>query len=116
MRLFGLLFILNCLGATDPSFHQKVENYLLISKSRLGENPQVWQDTKNGYLRFQAIITIDSLFEKIDNVELMDLMNDEDILEIEFLRKEILKGEEIDTQFNQKADVKKRINYFSSSS
>lgn len=115
MRHIGLIIIISGLCATEPSLQLRTEHYLLITKSRLGNDPQVWQDTKNGYLRNRAIKTVDTIFKKIDNGESIEKIIGVDCQNLESFRKEIQKNEEYKLQINSRNNSKKTINYFSSS-
>ena len=72
MKSIILFLSASMICANEPlSFERFVENYFLLSKSKMENSPSAWQDTREGYFRaygaFKADQVIDSLNTKALN-------------------------------------------------
>lgn len=102
-------------GREPISLEQKAERYLLIAKSRLGDHPEIWIDTNNGYLRFNVTKKVEAIFHEIDQGMDIESLISKQFQSIEALREEINQNKHFDYQILKQSKPMKNINYFSSS-
>ena len=115
MNLFKLFPILIsfCLGQTKVDIDSLVHSQMLLLKCKIDNDPIVWQDTREGYLRNRAIRLCNMVLDQIDRENTYSLINRYYPI-LDSLVSEIKRGQEF--------KVKKRglknyqFNYFYSSS
>ena len=116
----GLIFFIlfsSLVTAKEPiDLDEFVENYFLLSKSKMENSPIAWQDTREGYFRaygvFKADQIIDSLDAKILSAYKAGIRH---FKVMEQIRKEIISGKNYDHIIKRSSKPTYNINYFSSS-
>ena len=64
--VYLLLVISNLIGQQPDTLNPIVYNQLLRLKSKLDANPIVWQDSRQGYLRYRALRICDIALDNLD--------------------------------------------------
>ena len=117
MRSLIFLFLATTIYGKEPiSFERFVENYFLLSKSKMENSPLAWQDTREGYFRaygaFKADQVIDSLNTKALNHYEAGIRH---FKVMEKIRIEVFSGKTYDHLVTKSSKPTFNRNYFSSS-
>ena len=117
MKLIILLLVSLPLIAKKPiGLDEFVENYFLLSKSKMENSPIAWQDTREGYFRAYGVFKADQI---IDSLAAKNLSHYEAGIRhfkvMEQIRKEIISGKNYDHLIKRSSKPTYSINYFSSS-
>lgn len=95
---------------------QFVNNYLLLTKSKIESSPMVWQDVKEGYLRNYTIRFTNILLDSIQDKDLSSFNAGlRHFYKIDSLRLEIKRGGEYKHTIVTQDTPRYNINYFYSS-
>ena len=116
----GLIFFIlfsSLVTAKEPiDLDEFVENYFLLSKSKMENSPIAWQDTREGYFRAYGVFKADQI---IDSLEAKILTHYEAGIRhfkvMEQIRTEVNSGKNYDRLFKQSSKPTFNVNYFSSS-
>ena len=117
MRSLIFLFLVTMIYAKKPvTFERFVENYFLLSKSKMENSPSAWQDTREGYFRaygaFKADQVIDSLNTKVLTHYEAGIRH---FKVMEKIRTEVISGKTYDHLVIKSSKPTFNRNYFSSS-
>ena len=117
MGLIFFILVSSLLIAKEPvHLDEFVENYFLLSKSKMENSPITWQDTREGYFRVYGVFMADQI---IDSLDLKILSHYEAAIRhfkvMEQIRKEIISGKNYDHIIKRSSKPTYSINYFSSS-
>ncbi|MFL3014418.1 MAG: hypothetical protein ACJZ2B_01310 [Candidatus Neomarinimicrobiota bacterium] len=117
MKSIILFLSASMICANEPlSFERFVENYFLLSKSKMENSPSAWQDTREGYFRaygaFKADQVIDSLNTKALNHYEAGIRH---FKVMEKIRIEVFSGKTYDHLVTKSSKPTFNRNYFSSS-
>ena len=117
MGLIFFILVSSLIIAKEPlNLDEFVENYFLLSKSKMENSPIAWQDTREGYFRaygvFKADQIIDSLDAKILSYYEAGIRH---FKVMEQIRIEVNSGKNYDHLSKQPSKPTYNINYFSSS-
>ena len=67
MRLIFFILISSLLIAKEPvGLDEFVENYFLLSKSKMENSPIAWQDTREGYFRAYGVYKADQIIDSLE--------------------------------------------------
>ena len=116
MRRLIFLFLATMIHANEPvSFERFVENYFLLSKSKMENSPSAWQDTREGYFRAYGAFKADQV---IDSLNLQAISHYEASIRhfkvMEGIRTEVYSGKIYDHLVNRSSRPNYNLNYFSS--
>ena len=93
-----------------------VENYFLLSKSKLENSPIAWQDTREGYFRAYGVYKADQIIDSLDAQILSHYEAGIRHFKImEQIRKEVNSGKNYDHLIKRSSKSRYNVNYFSSS-
>jgi len=117
MGLMFFILVSSHIIAKEPlNLDEFVENYFLLSKSKMENSPVAWQDTREGYFRaygvFKANQIIDSLDAKILSHYEAGIRH---FKVMEQIRTEVISSKNYDHLINRPSKSSYNINYFSSS-
>ena len=117
MKLIFLLLVSLPLIAKEPiGLDEFVENYFLLSKSKMENSPIAWQDTREGYFRAYGVFKADQI---IDSLEAKILTHYEAGIRhfkvMEQIRTEVNSGKNYDSLIKRSSKPTFNVNYFSSS-
>ena len=117
MGLIFFILVSSHIIAKEPlNLDEFVENYFLLSKSKMENSPVAWQDTREGYFRaygvFKAEQIIDSLDAKILSHYEAGIRH---FKVMEQIRTEIISGKNYDHLIKRSSKPTYNIIYFSSS-
>tara|TARA_B100000886_G_scaffold209062_1_gene144705 strand:+ start:76 stop:432 length:357 start_codon:yes stop_codon:yes gene_type:complete len=117
MGLIFFILVSSLLIAREPVYLDEfVENYFLLSKSKMENSPIAWQDTREGYFRAYGGFMADQI---IDSLDLKILSHYEAAIRhfqvMEQIRTEIISGKNYDHLIKRTSKPSYNINYFSSS-
>ena len=117
MGLIFFMLVSSLINAKEPVYLDEfVENYFLLSKSKMENSPLAWQDTREGYFRaygvFKAEQIIDSLDAKILSHYEAGIRH---FTVMEQIRTEVNSGKKYDHLIKRSSKPLFNINYFSSS-
>jgi len=118
MKILGFILISTLVFSSEPKspMDKFVYNHLLLTKSKMGFSPIVWQDFKEGYLRNYTVRYADILLDSLDQRKLTSYhAGIRHFQRLEDLRVEIKKGEPYKHIITRKSKPNYNINYFSSS-
>ena len=117
MRLILFLLVSSLLIAKEPIGLDKfVENYFLLSKSKMENSPIAWQDTREGYFRAYGVFKADQIIDSLDAKILSPYKAGIRHFKVmEQIRKEIISGKNYDHIIKRSSKPTYNINYFSSS-
>ena len=90
-----------------------VYKQMMLLKSKLGSDPIVWQDTREGYLRNRAVRICETALDSLSQVPAVDLIK-RYYPELDSLFIKINDGKEYDVRIPKNKNY--QINYFFSSS
>ena len=116
MRSLIFLFLATTIYGKEPiSFERFVENYFLLSKSKMENSPLAWQDTREGYFRAYGAFKADQV---IDSLNLQAISHYEASIRhfkvMEGIRTEVYSGKIYDYLVNRSSRPNYNLNYFSS--
>ena len=116
MRSVLFILISSLLIAKEPiGLDEFVENYFLLSKSKMENSPIAWQDTREGYYRAYGVYKADQI---IDSLEAKILTHYEAGIRhfkvMEQIRTEVNSGKKYDHLIKIPSKPKFNVNYFSS--
>ena len=67
MRLIFFILISSLITAREPiGLDEFVENYFLLSKSKMENSPIAWQDTREGYFRAYGVYKADQIIDSLE--------------------------------------------------
>ena len=67
MKSIILYLFASMICASEPlSFERFVENYFLLSKSKMENSPSAWQDTREGYFRAYGVFKADQVIDSLN--------------------------------------------------
>ena len=67
MGLIFFILVSSLIIAKEPlDFDEFVENYFLLSKSKMENSPIAWQDTREGYFRAYGVFKADQIIDSLD--------------------------------------------------
>ena len=67
MRWIFFILVSSLLIAKEPlGLDEFVENYFLLSKSKMENSPIAWQDTREGYFRAYGVYKADQIIDSLD--------------------------------------------------
>ena len=117
MRLIFFILIFSLITAREPiGLDEFVENYFLLSKSKMENSPIAWQDTREGYFRAYGVYKADQI---IDSLDARILSHYEAGIRhfkvMEQIRKEIISSKNYDHIIKRTSKPTYNVNYFSSS-
>ena len=117
MRSIFFILISSLLIAKEPmGLDEFVENYFLLSKSKMENSPIAWQDTREGYYRAYGVYKADQI---IDSLEAKILTHYEAGIRhfkvMEQIRAEVNSDKNYDRLIKQPFKPNFNVNYFSSS-
>ena len=117
MRLIFFTVVSSLLIAKEPKgLDEFVENYFLLSKSKMENSPIAWQDTREGYFRAYGVYKADQI---IDSLDAQNLTHYEAGIRhfkvMEQIRTEVNSGKNYDHLIQRSSKPRYNINYFSSS-
>ena len=117
MGLIFFILVSSHIIAKEPlNLDEFVENYFLLSKSKMENSPVAWQDTREGYFRAYGVFKADQI---IDSLEAKILTHYEAGIRhfkvMEQIRKEIISGKNYDHIIKRSSKPAYNVNYFSSS-
>ena len=117
MRLIFFILVSSLLIAKEPvGLDEFVENYFLLSKSKMENSPIAWQDTREGYFRAYGVYKADQI---IDSLEAKILTHYEAGIRhfkvMEQIRTEVNSGKNYDHLIKRSSKPSFNVNYFSSS-
>ena len=103
--------------ANEPlSFERFVENYFLLSKSKMENSPSVWQDTREGYFRAYGAFKADQVIDSLNTKELTHYeAGIRHFKVMENIRTEVISGKTYDYLVIKSSKPTFNRNYFSSS-
>ena len=117
MRLLFFISVSSLLIAKEPvGLDEFVENYFLLSKSKMENSLIAWQDTREGYYRAYGVYKADQI---IDSLDARILSHYEAGIRhfkvMEQIRKEIISSKNYDHIIKRTSKPTYNVNYFSSS-
>ena len=117
MKLIFLLLVSSLLIAREPvDLAEFVENYFLLSKSKMENSPIAWQDTREGYFRAYGVFKADQIIDSLDAKILSHYeAGIRHFKAMEQIRIEIISGKNYDHLIKRSSKSSYNINYFSSS-
>ena len=117
MRLIFFILISSLLIAKEPiGLDEFVENYFLLSKSKMENSPIAWQDTREGYFRAYGVYKADQIIDSLDAKILSHYeAGIRHFAVMEQIRKEVNSGKNYDRLIKRSSKLLYNINYFSSS-
>ena len=117
MKLIFLLLVSSLLIAREPiGLAEFVENYFLLSKSKMENSPIAWQDTREGYFRAYGVYKADQIIDSLDAKILSHYeAGIRHFKVMEQIRIEIISGKNYDHLIKRSLKPTYNINYFSSS-
>ena len=117
MRLIFFILVSSFIIAKEPlNLDEFVENYFLLSKSKMENSPIAWQDTREGYFRAYGVFKADQIIDSLDAKILSPYKAGIRHFKVmEQIRKEIISGKNYDHIIKRSSKPTYNINYFSSS-
>ena len=117
MRSILFILISSLLIAKEPiGLNEFVENYFLLSKSKMENSPSAWQDTREGYFRAYGVYKADQIIDSLDARILSHYeAGIRHFTVMEQIRTEVKSGKEYDHLMKRSSKPKFNVNYFSSS-
>ena len=117
MGLIFLILFSSLVTAKEPiDLDEFVENYFLLSKSKMENSPIAWQDTREGYFRAYGVFKADQIIDGLDAKILSPYKAGIRHFKVmEQIRKEIISGKNYDHIIKRSSKPTYNINYFSSS-
>ena len=117
MRSIFFILISSLLIAKEPvGLDEFVENYFLLSKSKMENSPIAWQDTREGYFRAYGVYKADQIIDSLDAKTLSYYeAGIRHFIVMEQIRTEINSGENYDHLIKRSSKPLFNTNYFSSS-
>ena len=117
MGLIFFILVSSFIIAKEPvSLDEFVENFFLLSKSKMENSPIVWQDTREGYFRAYGVFKADQIIDSLDAKILSHYEAAIRHFEVmEQIRIEIISGKNYDHLIKRSSKSSYNINYFSSS-
>ena len=117
MSLIFFTLVSSVLIANEPiDLDEFVENYFLLSKSKMENSPIAWQDTREGYFSESGVYKADQI---IDSLDARILSHYEAGIRhfkvMEQIRKEIISSKNYDHIIKRTSKPTYNVNYFSSS-
>ena len=64
--IFFILFSSLVIAKEPIDLDEFVENYFLLSKSKMENSPIAWQDTREGYFRAYGVFKADQIIDSLD--------------------------------------------------
>ena len=117
MNINKYLIILSSISLLCAQLPTNVEpivyKQMILLKSKLGSNPIVWQDTREGYLRNRAVRVCEMTLDSLGQIPAVDLIK-KYYPELDSLYMKINDGKEYDVRVPVNKNY--QINYFYSSS
>ena len=117
MRLIFFILVSSLLIAKEPvGLDQFVENYFLLSKSKMENSPIAWQDTREGYFRAFGVYKADRIIDSLDAKILSHYKAGiRHFTVMEQIRTEVNSGKNYDRLIKRSSKPTFNVNYFSSS-
>ena len=117
MGLIFFILVSSHLIAKEPlNLDEFVENYFLLSKSKMENSPIAWQDTREGYFRAYGVFKADQIIDSLDAKILSHYeAGIRHFKVMEQIRKEIISGKNYDHIIKRSSKPTYNVNYFSSS-
>ena len=117
MRLLFFILGFSLLIAKEPvGLDEFVENYFLLSKSKMENSPIAWQDTREGYYRAYGVYKADQIIDSLDAKILSHYeAGIRHFTVMEQIRTEVNSGKKYDHLIKRSSKPLFNINYFSSS-
>ena len=117
MRLIFFILISSLLIAKEPvGLDEFVENYFLLSKSKMENSPIAWQDTREGYYRAYGVYKADQIIDSLDAKILSHYeAGIRHFTVMEQIRTEVNSGKKYHHLIKRSSKPLFNINYFSSS-
>jgi len=117
MRLLFFILVCSLLIAKEPvGLDEFVENYFLLSKSKMENSPIAWQDTREGYFRAYGVYKADQIIDSLDAKILSHYeAGIRHFTVMEQIRTEVNSGKNYDHLIKRSSKPLFNINYFSSS-
>ena len=117
MRLILFILISSLITAREPiGLDEFVENYFLLSKSKMENSPIAWQDTREGYFRAYGVYKADQIIDSLDAKILSHYeAGIRHFTVMEQIRTEVNSGKKYDHLIKRSSKPLFNINYFSSS-
>ena len=117
MRLILFILISSLIIAKEPiGLDEFVENYFLLSKSKMENSPIAWQDTREGYFRAYGVYKADQIIDSLDAKILSHYeAGIRHFTVMEQIRTEVNSGKKYDHLIKRSSNPLFNINYFSSS-
>ena len=117
MGLIFFILVSSHIIAKEPlNLDEFVENYFLLSKSKMENSPIAWQDTREGYFRAYGVFKADQIIDSLDAKILSHYeAGIRHFKVMEQIRKEIISGKNYDHLIKRSSKPTYSINYFSSS-
>ena len=117
MRLLFFILVSSLLIAKEPvGLDEFVENYFLLSKSKMENSPIAWQDTREGYYRAYGVYKADQIIDSLDAKILSHYeAGIRHFTVMEQIRTEVNSGKNYDHLIKGSSKTLSNINYFSSS-
>ena len=117
MKIYKFIIILTSIsllcGELPENIEPVVYKQMMLLKSKLGRDPIVWQDTREGYLRNRAVRICEMALDSLNQVPTIDLIK-RYYPELDSLFIKINDGKEYDIRVPKNKNY--QINYFYSSS
>ena len=117
MNIKKYLIIISSISLLCAQLPNNVEpivyKQMMLLKSKLGSDPIVWQDTREGYLRNRAVRICETALDSLSQVPAVDLIK-RYYPELDSLFIKINDGKEYDVRIPKNKNY--QINYFYSSS
>ena len=117
MGLIFFILVSSHIIAKEPlNLDEFVENYFLLSKSKMENSPVAWQDTREGYFRAYGVFKADQIIDSLDAKILSHYeAGIRHFKVMEQIRKEIISGKNYDHIIKRSSEPAYNVNYFSSS-
>ena len=117
MRLIFFILVSSLSIANEPvGLNEFVENYFLLSKSKMENSPIAWQDTREGYFRAYGVYKADQIIDSLDARILSHYeAGIRHFTVMEQIRTEVNSGKNYDHLIKRSLKPLFNINYFSSS-
>ena len=117
MRLIFFILVSSLLIAKEPvGLDEFVENYFLLSKSKMENSPIAWQDTREGYFRAFGVYKADRIIDSLDAKILSHYKAGiRHFTVMEQIRTEVNSGKNYDRLIKRSSKPTFNVNYFSSS-
>ena len=117
MNIYKCIIILTSVSLLSGQLPENIElvvyKQMMLLKSKLGRDPIVWQDTREGYLRNRAVRICEMALDSLNQVPAVDLIR-KYYPELDSLFIKINDGKEYDIRMPKNKNY--QINYFYSSS